>query len=890
MSERFRTFLPFIFGPPKSEESQPAGLQGKGVWARPRGSSAWELDRAIQIATQIGGTHVLYKVANGSTYYNNSAQAAQRIRDAGLVPYGWIWLLLDDPAGEAAAIARAFEDGYKGLVLNVEVLCSRKFDQARTLASAVQQARLDLNAIFNCSFPNITHHRDLPYDELNVICKGGLMPMVYGSFFAPTDPTPWEAQARRVVDEWAYGHYEYWCERWGYRPPLHPVLGPYHDEYGSVRMSPAEFQLWLARLEAHAPSFISLFTAAVIDNALLPLVRDFPLAGGGVELPVPPTAWVHPLAGVVLHQSPDPGSVRQYAVAYGAALEGLARRTGSDGERWLQVRTPDGSTGWAREDRFTLTNPGPPPQAPVPPPPPPGQLTHVWTEQEVNYRSQPAVRPDTLIGRIYAGAQLRVLENPAVARMKLGVIGQWLNVQLQPDGPEGWVAAWYVTDHAPGHVEHPPVSHVRVESGIGLSVRAAPAADAKKLWHVPDGTILDILEDPRQAAAKIGVQDKWVQVRTPSLHEGYVAAWHLSADVPPDDRRPAVDAVLPFGTSAWIFGIHGVGVNETRDFRHLFQGSGKTGWMLFTEAIGCNPTSLGPDPVRRQKLWNLAQGSGYGIVLRLNNGYGSSGTLPPSSQYDAFARTCARYAELYLKRPEVSANLYNWVIIIGNEQNNVREHPGGADDPQEHITPQLYAQAFNLAYQRIKAVLPNCIVVPGAVDPYNTYPWVKLGGMRMRPLDYFRQMLDGIDALDGFALHTYTHGPVVSYITHKRVFTDPPLDPGTEYEHYYDFQAYRSFMEAIPKKWRNLPVYITETNHWVVNPDGTPPLGWVNQNIGWVREAYAEIHRWNSTPYAQQIHCLLLYRWQDDEWQIETKDQVQADFKMALQNDYRWRK
>jgi hypothetical protein len=151
-------------------------------------------------------------------------------------------------------------------------------------------------------------------------------------------------------------------------------------------------------------------------------------------------------------------------------------------------------------------------------------------------------------------------------------------------------------------------------------------------------------------------------------------------------------------------------------------------------------------------------------------------------------------------------------------------------------------------------------------------------------------MMEGIDKLDGFALHTYTHGPVVDYITHKRVFTDPPLNPGTVHEHYYDFLTYRNFAEAIPARWRDLPIYITETNHWTVNADGSPPVGWVNQNIGWVRAAYREIHRWNSLPHVQQIHSLLLYRWQGDAWRLRDKGAVQDDFRMALAHDYRWRR
>ena len=872
MSDGFRIFLPFVSG--RTEETNPEVLRGKGIWARPRPDGTSELERAIQIARQVGATHVLYKVAHGATYLEGSAQAAQRISAEGLIPFGWMWLELDNPNGEAQAIGRAFQDGFQGMVLDTESSCSQKFNEARALARAVYNAGLDRTRIYNCSFPNIIHHRDLPYDELNEVCRGGLMPMAYGAFFAPGDPTPWEAQAHRVIDEWAYGHYGTWCdEQQTPCPPLYPVLAPYHDEYGAARMGPEEFQVWLDRLAAHAPTFFSIFTAAVIDDELLPLIREFPLGEEQEEeRPVPETAWAHPLEGVVLYQDADPTSRRLMAVVYGTALEGLARRRGTDGTRWLQVRTPDGTLGWAPEDRFILTNPGPPPALSAPPPAPPGHLTHVWTEQEVNYRSQPAVRPDTLIGRLYPEARMRVLEDPALARMKVGVLGRWLNVQLEPEGPQGWIAAWYVTDHAPVPEGPPPLTRVRVQSEIGLNVRAGPSTSTKKIWHVPDGTVLDVLEDPQGAAAKIGVHGEWVHVRTPSLHEGYVAAWFLSADVPPDNRRPAVDAVLPFGECAWIFGIHGVGVNETRDFRHLFQGSGKTGWALFTEGIGRSPSSLGPDAHRRNRLWQWARG-GYGIIIRLNYGYHTAGTLPESQHYEAFAATCARYAELYLKHPEEDSRKYTWTIVIGNEQNNPREWPREGHPP-EPITADRYAHAFNLAYRAIKGVLPNARVVPGAVDPYNAE--------LQRPLDYFLQMLEGIEELDGFALHTYTHGPDVDLITTLKKFTDDPIK-----DHYYDFQAYRPFVEAIPPKWRDRPVYITETNHWT-KKDGS--LGWENRNIGWVRAAYEEIHRWNSTPHTRQIHCLLLYRWQGDEWAIDIKDQVQVDFKMALSKDYRWRR
>ncbi|MFN2286643.1 MAG: hypothetical protein ACK2UQ_19660, partial [Anaerolineae bacterium] len=228
---------------------------------------------------------------------------------------------------------------------------------------------------------------------------------------------------------------------------------------------------------------------------------------------------------------------------------------------------------------------------------------------------------------------------------------------------------------------------------------------------------------------------------------------------------------------------------------------------------------------------------------------------------------------------------YTWTIQIGNEQNNPREHPGGFEHPTEHISPEMYAEAFNKTYAKIKAVLPNAIVCPGAIDPYNYMEWKADNNSHIRPLDYYERMLANIKALDGIILHAYTHGPNLAAVTHLQRFGN---GTGPLWDHYYDFQIYRLFMERIPAKWRDVPAYITEINH-IHRPAGEHDQGWINQNIGWVREVYKEIDRWNKTPYTQQIHCGLLYRWFGDQWALNNKPGILEDFKMALSNDYRWR-
>jgi murein DD-endopeptidase MepM/ murein hydrolase activator NlpD len=196
----------------------------------------------------------------------------------------------------------------------------------------------------------------------------------------------------------------------------------------------------------------------------------------------------------------------------------------------------------------------------------------------------------------------------------------------------------------------------------------------------------------------------------------------------------------------------------------------------------------------------------------------------------------------------------------------------------EPITPTLYASCFRLCRDAIK-VLPghgDDQVTIGAVAPWNnqvTYPTNPTG-------DWVRYFVDilaavGSGGLDAIALHTYTHGSSPALIVDTTTM-NPPFQ-----NRFYNFQAYRNFMDAVPPALRSLPVYITET-------DQDDP--WLDQNNGWVKAAYSEINRWNQGANAQQIRSLILYRWPPfDKWYIEGKQGVINDFVEAMRNDYRWK-
>ena len=1021
-------------------------LQGKGLWAW----RLWELDRALTIAPEMGITHVLYKIGQGPLgnnpgfVINNSAAIAQRIRQAGYIPFAWSFTTLGDADFEAQMAIDALNAGYEGFIFNAEDATKGRREAAITVGQQVQAAGVDLTRLYLCSYPTpITHHPTIPFNEMGRYCQGGLMPMAYGTYLQPPEI---------VIDRWTFGQNTTWMNQQGLQLPIYAVLGPYYDNFAQQPMTGDVLQTWLDRLAQYTPSFFSVYTAAAIIPEHHAPIRAFVLSSGS---PTPQTAWISSLGGAALFSTAGKMDTQFAAITYSTKVQRLGSPITVAGVSWQRIRA-GALEGWLPATQLSVSAPGAWPALPPQPIPPTGRLLTVWSTAELNTRSQPTIRPETLVGRIPKGARLRVVQDTDKALQWVGRSGFWLRAQVEPGGPTIWVAAWYLSPFDPlapttpglrvqvhnpqdgfltvrsgpstaherlgqvlhetlitslesdaetqrkagkagdwlrvrtpqnlegyvaaqylrlpttlprpagltvrvhnpqdgfltvrngpstahdriGQVPHetliaslesdaeterkvgkigewlqvrtpegldgyvaawylqlhvesvPEVRYLRVESPeFGLHLRPAPDPNTPAGWWLPHATILESLEPPAVTATKLGQAGAWLNVRSPSQREGFAPVESLQALTEPDNRRPVNDATLPLGRSAWLFGMHAADIADDTPphraaIRQLFESKNRRGWVLFTQAIGSNP-DVTLNPELRQRLWDWAT-TGYGVIVRLNHSYHPSGTLPESPHYDAFAATCARWVELYLRRDEEPASRYTWILQIGNEQNNPSEHPGDAGVIRENITPQLYAQAFNKVYTAIKAILPRAFVAPGAIDPYNSTP-MQLINQRYRPLNYFQEMLDGIPALDAFILHAYTHGPSVAAITSLETFGDFMTD------HYFDFQTYRQFMERIPAKWKHVPVIIGESNH-ICRPPSAPACtdpalqGWINANIGWVRAAYQEIQNWNSIPHIQQIHGLLLYRWLGDQWELHNKDQILADFSQAMDNDYRWRR
>ncbi len=208
-------------------------------------------------------------------------------------------------------------------------------------------------------------------------------------------------------------------------------------------------------------------------------------------------------------------------------------------------------------DSYSATPPEPPRMTKVPLPA--DKYCLYGIEDDLALRADPSVG-GYLWKRMVMGTELICLEPKATAKAKLGVNGQWINVQ-DPVGDQGYVAAWYVSDvkgqplapAQPGivtvtatvtaatavtaqptaattaapSVKLPPGS-LAVVPTEELSFRTQPVIDPSTLIRrVPVTETLICIEPATQAIPKVGATGQWLKVRDGSNKEGYVAAWYV---------------------------------------------------------------------------------------------------------------------------------------------------------------------------------------------------------------------------------------------------------------------------------------------------------------------------------------------------------------------------
>jgi hypothetical protein len=269
-------------------------------------------------------------------------------------------------------------------------------------------------------------------------------------------------------------------------------------------------------------------------------------------------------------------------------------------------------------------------------------------------------------------------------------------------------------------------------------------------------------------------------------------------------------------------------------------------WILDTISLAENPTPPQYDP---DHSW----------IIRANWGYGSTGTIPldPADQNTYITRLMG-----YLKR---SQNVSR--IVIGNEPNLPREWPNN-----QPIYPNLYADFFrrcrDTAYDQFGTKYKFFIAAAGPWNDQLKYQGNQNG-------DWIKNFLDTITAcqgeLDGFSIHSYTHGYNVSLVT-AQTFMDAPFQ-----NRHYDFQTYHDYLNAIPDSFSDLEVHITETNggkNW--------------QAVGLIPAMAADIDTYNRGATHRKIKSLIIYRYPNyDEYHFKGITPVEKEYLGAVAKNFK---
>lgn len=202
-------------------------------------------------------------------------------------------------------------------------------------------------------------------------------------------------------------------------------------------------------------------------------------------------------------------------------------------------------------ESYSTTPPEPPKTTKVPLPA--DKFVLFAAEDDLALRAEPSA-VGYLWKRMLASTELITLEPAAQAKSKIGVKGQWIQVQ-DPKGDQGYVAAWYVSDKKnapptstttvsapkgaaapkpgvapkPGTVPTPvPAGALALYPTEEMSFRTQPVVSAETLIRrIPPTEQLICLESAKTAIPKIGVQNQWLRVRDANKKEGYVAAWYV---------------------------------------------------------------------------------------------------------------------------------------------------------------------------------------------------------------------------------------------------------------------------------------------------------------------------------------------------------------------------
>lgn len=284
------------------------------------------------------------------------------------------------------------------------------------------------------------------------------------------------------------------------------------------------------------------------------------------------------------------------------------------------------------------------------------------------------------------------------------------------------------------------------------------------------------------------------------------------------------------------------GVHEYDDrWGNMVRDAGREAWVLLLTELSGNYSGIQWDKPHIKP------------VVRINWGYGTTGTIPRPDKYDEFASRAEQFA-----RNSPSIIYYQ----LFNEFGLSWEWPDGIMPTWDEMIA-----CHKKVADAIKRGNPNAKVAFAPPAPWNNVfygDWIDLIPKLCEAL--------GPKYIDWFSLHAYTKGYSLDKFDNSQKM-NPPYD-----HREFSFQVLYEQMNAIPKAYRHLPVIISESNgddSWIHNETGR-----------WVQTYYHKINEWNKRTDTQKILAGILFRYgsHDAKWHID--DRSLEDFKQSLQWDY----
>lgn len=177
-------------------------------------------------------------------------------------------------------------------------------------------------------------------------------------------------------------------------------------------------------------------------------------------------------------------------------------------------------------------------------------------------------------------------------------------------------------------------------TGNGLRVRERPGTQFKILQTVNMSDLLETLEIHGRTLLKVGQQDEWLNVRTPSGTSGYAAAWFLAATT--------LETVQAAITGVNLDYLHALGKPAPARL-------GRLGWVRFTYNVSYDPangsygnTNLTAAYNRFRPFIEQYARAGYRVMLVLTHQtYGEGqGYVWPQMNEGRWRELTARFAEM----------------------------------------------------------------------------------------------------------------------------------------------------------------------------------------------------------------------------------------------------